>query len=154
MPSYVLLNLFLAPSRYESKLWSIKRELRHWEPDTPITTYPPLKDLQTRYWGHTSAAFGSFLVTTAVGSCFTETLIDAINWELIRLQPVRYFCTEYRPYGTLAVIAMLGVCANIKIPGPLRRLGVPLLVFNALNIGLVLGNYKPWTLDDFVRRKT
>jgi hypothetical protein len=112
-----------------------------------------LDGLQTRYWGHTSASFGSFLIT-AVGSRLDGDLVaDAINWELIRLQPVRYFCTEYCPYGTLAMIAMLGVAANIKIPGHLKRLGVPLLVFNALNIGLVLGNYKPWTLDDYAPRK-
>lgn len=121
IPSNLLFMACFAPSRYESKLWDLKKKLENVNDTNRSAIGEEFKDLKLRYWGHTSGPFGRLLVilsekSTSKGKTRWDMLDErymyytraAVDWELIRVQPLRYVWNETDQIALYGLAATLG----------------------------------------------
>jgi len=121
-PSYLLFMGFFAPSRYESKLWDLKLHLEKENIDvTHLKT--EFADLKTTYRENMSRYFEAFLNTLdeeKAGKLQSKYLYytrSATDWELLRVQPMRYIWNQTDQltlYG-LILSGVLGINSLLKI---------------------------------------
>lgn len=132
IPSNSIFVSFLGPSRYESKLWDLKMVLSSLKPpasNAELSTIQQhitdeLADLQLRYSGNTTGQFEKFLTAAnselrreQIGLKYFYFIRSAIDWELIRIQPLRYVWNETEQiawYGLL-VTGVVGTSAMFKL---------------------------------------
>jgi hypothetical protein len=120
-PSYLFALCFFAPSRYESKLWDLKMYLAKGKPESDHVK-KEFERLKEAYSMCQSAQFKKFMNVlfedkdqvkhiAALDKKYMYFTSAAIDWELIRIQPLRYVWNQTDQialYG-LAVTAALGV---------------------------------------------
>ena len=141
IPSNLLFMACFAPSRYESKLWVLKKKLENVNDSAIVEEF---KDLKLRYWEHTSGPFGRLLVEKTHWDIHRTRA--AVDWELIRVQPIRYFWNETDHISLYGLAATIGVgFAYFKL---IKRFPNHLLFFNVFNFALMFGNYKQPSPDD------
>jgi len=144
-PSNLLFMMCFAPSRYESKLWVLKKKLENVNDTNYSAIGEELKDLKLRYWEHTSGPFGR-LLSTYKENMLDERVRAAVDWELIRVQPIRYVWNETDHISLYGLAATIGFgFAYFKL---IKRFPNHLLFFNVFNFALMFGNYKQASPDD------
>jgi hypothetical protein len=103
LPSDILFTSLFSPSRYESKLWDLKRQLE--SPDPNATTlakeFDDFRPENEKYCLVASRPFIKFVDTITPKHIegmkegkYLYYARSAVDWELIRVQPVRYFWNE------------------------------------------------------------
>lgn len=150
IPSSLLFMMCFAPSRYESKLWVLKKKLENVNDSTYSAIGEEFKDLKLRYWEHTSGTFGRLLVALTQEKTRWDMLDErvraAVDWELIRVQPIRYVWNETDHISLYGLAATIGFgFAYFKL---IKRFPNHLLFFNVFNFALMFGNYKQASPDD------
>lgn len=148
VPSNLLFMACFAPSRYESKLWALKKKLENVNDSNRSAIDEEFKDLKLRYWEHTSGPFGRLVV--ALTQEKTHWDIDhtraAVDWELTRVQPIRYVWNETKHISLYGLASIIGVgFAYFQL---IKRFPNHLLFFNVFNFALMFGNYKQASPDD------
>lgn len=124
-PSFALAVALFPPSRYESKLWDLKRRMDSTHLGDPACrklVAEELVGLKTRYYPLASQPFSAFLKSldevrlqqlSLDYLCYTKSAVDL---ELIRIQPLRYMWNEtdqFALYGLGATI-MVGSTAKFS----------------------------------------
>lgn len=118
-PSSIIFMSLFAPSRYESKLWDLKRLLKSKDKDNAEAIKKEFVDIQLRYSSCTSRWFDKVLLALAAEGrldkldqkymCFTKAAID---WELIRVQPIRYVWNETEQIALYGLLLSAALATN------------------------------------------
>lgn len=129
-PSYLIFMGVYAPSQYETKLWDLKIKLDGLQNSPPsvqneqsyelqtTTFYRELLGLRYHYKLLLSGDFQRFLETMLISLETNQSVLatmqddidcmsSAVNWELLRVQPVRYMWNETETVTVFGFIAML-----------------------------------------------
>jgi hypothetical protein len=135
IPSDILFVL-LPISRYESNLWDIKHHIET-NPNDVDTLNTKLSYLNYYFYSKISRDFEYFLAN------YDDTHLEpVINWELIKVSPVRYFWNHDRiPLLSCGILFWGGLIREqIKIKTP--RFACPLFILNSLMFSYRFGGYK------------
>lgn len=153
-PSNLLFMGFFPLSRYESKLYDLRRALTI--PSAPVDKrtalwIDDLHDFQTRYKLLSCTHFNHIVETMLqLNGSNLYLLRPHIDWELIRVQPMRYLWNEATNIGLAAFLSIIGVAVLKEWKGlRMNLLGqkLPHIVKNAATHGRVLiGLFAPYIL--------
>lgn len=137
MPSNLLFMSLFAPSKYESKLWDLKKLLKTDSNDDEITR--AFNNLINRYSTNTSTPFDNVLepiiernsnggvrFKKIMNRKYLYKIKSAVNWELIRIQPIRYLWKEIEQITTYGLIFSIIIWSGIVCKPNNEKLIIPL----------------------------